>query len=76
MMLRRDRFSAGSRIRMKSAHKDATNTHSGTCEGSHLARSQSRPSDAALMLLLLLLLLLPHKNVSENAGGGKEVARG
>ena len=65
-------------IKTQSATKEARSIQSGTCEGSHLARSQSRPSDAALMLLLLLLLLLllPHKNVSENAEGGKEVTRG
>ena len=69
-------ISEAQRCQQKISNKEARNIQSGTCEGSHLARSQSRPSDAALMLLLLLLLLLPHKNVSENAGGGKEVARG
>ena len=35
-------------VNTQSATKEARNIHSGTCEGSHLARSQSRPSDAAL----------------------------
>ena len=35
-------------INTQSATKEARNVQSGTCEGSHLARSQSRPSGAAL----------------------------
>ena len=31
---------------------------------------------ASIGVVLLLLLLLQHKNVSENAEGGKEVTRG
>ena len=43
-------------INTQSATKEARSTQSGTCEGSHLARSQSRPFDAALMLLCSLQL--------------------
>ena len=46
--LARERFSATNKVINKISRKEARNIQSGTCEGSHLARSQSRPSDAAL----------------------------
>ena len=46
----------------------SSNTQSGTCEGSHLARSQSRPSDAIIHTILLLLLLKGNQTLLENTG--------
>ena len=49
-------ISAAQRCQHKISNKGARNTQSGTCEGSHLAHSQSRPFDAALMLFCSLQL--------------------
>jgi len=52
----------------QSATNEARTTQSGTCEGSHLARSQSRPSHAIIQAILLLLLLEGNHNASEKHG--------
>ena len=61
-------------VNTQSATKEARNTQSGTCEGSHLARSQSRPSNAIIHTILLLLLLLPHQNASGNSRRASELS--
>ena len=61
-------------VNTQSATKEARNTQPGTCEGSHLVRSQSRPSNAIIHTILLLLLLLPHQNASRNARRASELS--
>ena len=55
-------------INTQSATKEARNTQSGTCEGSHLVLRQSRPSDAIIHTILLLLLVEGNQTLLENTG--------
>ena len=55
-------------VNTQSATKEARNTQSGTCEGSHFARSQSRPSHAMIHTIMLLLLLEGNHNTSRKHG--------